>query len=267
MEHPHLLIVDAINVALGPVVRTAGEALGYQFQDPQQPIPFHIAISLLILVGYTALGLFIRSRLSVENPGKLQVAFETIVKGFIGLLQDWVGPKGPRYLPLLFTLGVFIITSNYLGMVPGFLAPTSSINVTLGCALTIWVYYHYQGVREQGLWPYVKHFAAPPGAPLFIAPIMFPIEIISHLSRVLSLSIRLFGNVFGHELVVIILFGIIPFLVPLPMLALGVITGGLQALIFVLLSMVYLQGAVAVEHHEDEHGHDAPHGHQAPMAA
>jgi F-type H+-transporting ATPase subunit a len=96
---------------------------------------------------------------------------------------------------------------------------------------------------------------------------MLPIEIISHLSRVLSLSLRLFGNVFGEELVIIILFSIIPFLVPLPMMFLGLITGGLQAFIFVLLSIIYLQGAVAVEHGHDEHGHDAPHGHQAPAAA
>jgi F-type H+-transporting ATPase subunit a len=96
---------------------------------------------------------------------------------------------------------------------------------------------------------------------------MLPIEIISHLSRVMSLSLRLFGNVFGEELVILILFSIIPFLIPLPMMVLGVVTGGLQAFIFVLLSIIYLQGAVAVEHHEDEHGHDAPHGHQAPAAA
>jgi F-type H+-transporting ATPase subunit a len=267
MDHPHLLIVDVINAVFGPLVLAAGEAIGYHFHDPQQPIPFHVAIGFLILAFYTALGLFVRSRLSVEHPGKLQLAMEALVKGFVGLLQDWVGPKGPRFLPLIVTLGLFILTSNYLGMVPGFMAPTSTINTTLGCALTIWVYYHYHGIREQGLWPYLKHFAAPPGAPLFIAPIMLPIEIISHLSRVLSLSLRLFGNVFGEELVIIILFGIIPFLVPLPMMFLGLITGGLQALIFVLLSMVYLQGAVAVEHHEDEHGHDAPHGHEAPMAA
>jgi F-type H+-transporting ATPase subunit a len=96
---------------------------------------------------------------------------------------------------------------------------------------------------------------------------MLPIELISHLSRVMSLSLRLFGNVFGEELVIIILFSIIPFLIPLPMMLLGVVTGGLQAFIFVLLSIIYLQGAVAIEHHEDEHGHDAPHGHQAPAAA
>ena len=100
-----------------------------------------------------------------------------------------------------------------------------------------------------------------------MAPLMLVIEIISHLARVMSLSLRLFGNIFGEELVILILFTIIPFLVPLPMMLLGLVTGGLQAFIFVLLSIIYLQGAVAVEHHEETHGHDATHGHRAPAAA
>jgi F-type H+-transporting ATPase subunit a len=96
---------------------------------------------------------------------------------------------------------------------------------------------------------------------------MLIIEVISHLSRVMSLSLRLFGNIFGEEMVILILFTLIPFFIPLPMMFLGLVTGGLQAFIFVLLSIIYLQGAVAVEDHEDEHGHDAPSGHQAPAAA
>jgi F-type H+-transporting ATPase subunit a len=154
-----------------------------------------------------------------------------------------------------------------MGLIPGLMAPTSNINVTLGCAITTWVYYHFHGVKEQGVFSYIKHFAMPPGSPAALAPVMFVIEIISHFSRVLSLSLRLFGNIFGEEMVILILFTLIPFLVPLPMMFLGLITGALQAFIFVLLSIIYLQGAVAVEHHEDEHGHDAPSGHQAPAAA
>ena len=271
-EHP-LWIVDFVNAVLGPLVHSVGEALGYHFAAHEPgahasgPIPNYLVMVLLILSGMTILSLVVRSRLSVENPGKLQILMEDGVRAVLGLLEEWIGPKGGRFLPLIATLGIFILLGNYMGLVPGLMAPTSSINVTLGCALTIWVYYHFQGIKAQGLWSYVKHFAAPPGAPLFIAPIMLPIEIISHLSRVLSLSLRLFGNIFGEELVIIILFSIIPFLVPLPMMFLGLITGGLQAFIFVLLSIIYLQGAVAVEHHEDEHGHDAPHGHQAPAAA
>ena len=266
-EHP-LLIVDAVNAALGPVVLKAGEAIGYHFEKPHAPIPNYMVMVGLITVIITGIGLFIRSRLSVENPGKFQILLEDGVKAVDGLLQEWIGPKGTQYLPLIATLGLFILMGNYMGLVPGLMAPTSSINVTLGCAITIWVYYHYQGLRAQGVKSYLMHFVAPPGAPLLLAPIMLPIELISHFSRVMSLSLRLFGNVFGEELVIMILFMIIPFLVPLPMMFLGVVTGGLQAFIFMLLSIIYLQGAVAVEHHDEhEHGHNAAHGHHAPAAA
>jgi F-type H+-transporting ATPase subunit a len=147
------------------------------------------------------------------------------------------------------------------------MAPTSNLNVTLGCALTIWVYYHFQGFKEQGVVNYLKHFAMPPGSPVWMAPLMVIIETISHLARVMSLSLRLFGNIFGEELVILIFFSLMPFLLPLPMMFLALITGGLQAFIFALLSIIYLQGAVAVEHEHDEHGHDAPSGHHAPAAA
>jgi len=265
-EH-HLLIVDAVNAVLGPAVHAAGEAVGYHFEHPEAPIPNYMVMVGLITVAITSVGLLVRSRLSVEHPGKFQILFEDTVRTVIGLLEDWIGPSGARFLPLVLTLGVFILLGNYMGLVPGLMAPTSSINVTLGCAITIWVYYHFQGIKAQGIGPYLMHFAAPPGAPILLAPIMLPIELISHLSRVMSLSLRLFGNIFGEELVIAILFSIVPFLIPLPMMLLGLLTGGLQAFIFMLLSIVYLQGAVAVEHHHDEHGHDAPHGHQAPAAA
>jgi F-type H+-transporting ATPase subunit a len=255
LEHP-LWIVDAANALFGPAVNALLGLLGFQAADPAHPIPNYLVMVYLIVIALIALAFLLRSRLSVENPGKLQIVFEDVVGGLAGMLSDIVGPKGPGYIGLVGTIGVFILVSNLIGLIPGFMAPTSSINVTLGCALTVWVYYHIQGVREQGLGPYLKHFAAPPGAPLFIAPIMLPIEIISHLSRVLSLSLRLFGNVFGEELVILILFSIVPFIAPLPVMFLGIITMPLQAFIFVMLTMIYLGGAVASEHgHEEAHGH------------
>lgn len=266
MHETPLLIVDVFNAVLGPPVSAAMGALGFHL-DPAHPIPPFMVMILIIVLGLTGLCLFVRSRLSVEHPGKLQILMEDGVQALVGMMEQWIGPKGPRYLPLVGTLFVFILCSNYLGLVPGFMAPTSSINVTLGCALTIWVYYHFHGFKEQGVVNYIKHFALPPGSPIWMAPLMFIIEIISHLSRVMSLSLRLFGNIFGEELVIAILFGLVPFIIPLPMMFLGLITGGLQAFIFVLLSIIYLQGAVAVEHEHDEHGHDAPHGHRAPAAA
>src|SRR5260370_5305272 len=170
------------------------------------------------------------------------------------MVSAYVGQTAARYLPLVATMVVFIMSGNLMGLVPGLMSPTGNINVTLGCALTVWVYYHFHGVKEQGLVAYVKHFAVPPGAPLYIAPIMFPIEIISHLSRVLSLTLRLFGNIFGEDLVILILFSIVPFLVPLPMMFLGIITAMLQAFVFVLLTTIYLGGAVSTEHGRHENG-------------
>jgi len=246
--HHKLWIVEIFNALFGPFVAAALEPLGYHFAPGAKVIPDHIVMCVVILVGLTALCLLVRSQLSVENPGRLQLMVEDGITFLRGLLHDFIGHKGERYLPLVGTIGVFIWIGNLLGLIPGLMSPTSSINVTVGCALTVAVYYHVQGVREQGLGSYLKHFAAPPGAPLFIAPIMLPIEIISHISRVLSLSLRLFGNIFGEDLVILILASIVPFVVPLPMMFLALITSTLQAFIFVMLTTIYLGGAVATEH-------------------
>jgi F-type H+-transporting ATPase subunit a len=264
-EHP-LLIVQAVNALFGRPVAAMLAALGFHVEGPEV-IPDYLVMTILIVAVVAIVCLIMRSRLSVEKPGRFQILLEDGVMAVAGLLDDWIGPDGRRFLPLITTFGLFILLGNYAGLVPGLMSPTSNINVTVGCAITTWVYYHYQGFRKQGVVNYVKHFAVPPGVPWWIAPIMLPIELISHSSRLLSLSVRLFGNIFGEEMVIVILSGIIPFIVPLPMMFLGLVTGGLQAFIFVLLSIIYLQAAVAVEHEDDAHGHDAPAGHHAPAAA
>jgi F-type H+-transporting ATPase subunit a len=264
-EHP-LLIVEAVNAVLGPPVAALLGALGFHVEGPEV-IPNYLVMTMLIVAFVTVLCLVMKSRLSVENPGKFQILLEDGVTAVISLLEEWIGPDGRRYLPVIATLGLFILLGNYAGLVPGLMAPTANINVTVGLAITTWVYYHFQGFKKQGVVNYLKHFAVPPGAPVWMAPLMLVIELISHTSRLLSLSLRLFGNIFGEELVIVILGSIIPFIVPLPMMFLGLITGGLQAFIFVLLSIIYLQAAVAVEHEHDAHGHDAPTGHHAPAAA
>jgi F-type H+-transporting ATPase subunit a len=264
-EHP-LWIVEAVNAVLGKPVAALLGALGFHVEGPEV-IPPHIVMTMLIVAVITVVCLVMKSRLSVDRPGKFQILLEDGVLAVRGLLREWIGPEGDQYLPLIATFGLFILLANYSGLVPGLMAPTANINVTVGCAITTWVFYHFQGLRKQGVVNYLKHFAVPPGAPVWMAPLMLIIEVISHTSRLLSLSLRLFGNIFGEELVIVILGSIIPFIVPLPMMFLGLITGGLQAFIFVLLSIIYLQAAVAVEHEHDEHGHDAPAGHHAPAAA
>jgi F-type H+-transporting ATPase subunit a len=263
LEHP-LWVVEWVNALLGPLVAAALKPLGYDFHGGEV-IPNYLVMVMLIVAAITVVCLIMRSRLSVEHPSKFQIVLEDAVLGMQGMLVEWIGPEGKAFLPLIFTFGIFILLSNYAGLVPGLMAPTSNINVPLGCAITTWVYYHVQGLKKQGVVSYLKHFALPPGVPILMAPLMLVIEAISHAARLLSLTLRLFGNIFGEEMIILILGSIIPFIVPLPMMFLGLITGGLQAFIFVLLSIIYLQAAVAVEH--DEHGDDAASGHEARAAA
>ena len=254
--HQELWIVTAANQLFGPAVKALLDPLGFHI-DPAHAIPDYLVMCVIIVFLLTGLCLLVRSQLTVEKPGTLQILFEDVVLFLNGLLTEYIGPKGPRYLPLIGTVGLFIFTANMIGKIPGFMSPTANINVTLGCAITVWVYYHVQGVREQGIVAYVKHFAVLPGAPIAIAPLVLIIETISHLSRVLSLSLRLFGNIFGEEMVVLIILTIVPFIAPLPMMVLGVVTGTLQAFIFVMLTIIYLAAAVHTDHEHDAHVHEA----------
>jgi F-type H+-transporting ATPase subunit a len=256
MEHHELWIVTLTNKLLGPAVAAALASLGYKV-DPAHAIPDYLVMCGIIVVLLTALSLFVRSRLSVEHPGSLQILLEDVVGGLIGIMNEYMGPKGVRYLPLIGTVGLFIFTANMIGKVPGMMSPTANINVTLGCAVTVWVFYHLMGVREQGLFKYLKHFAVMPGAPIAIAPLVLIIEVISHVSRVMSLSLRLFGNIFGEEMVVVIIASIVPLVAPLPMMVLGVVTGTLQAFIFVMLTIIYLAAAVHTDHEHEAHEHEA----------
>jgi F-type H+-transporting ATPase subunit a len=253
MEHHELWLTHAVNTVLGPLAAAILRLFGRHVPEGAAVIPDYLVMIIVFTLALTAFALFLRSRLSVENPGKLQVLVEDYVGFFHTLLDDFVGPKGRKYLPLVGSMFLLILISNLAGLVPGLMAPTANLNVTVGCALTVWVFYHIEGIREQGVLAYFKHFALPPGAPVLLAPLMFVIELISHFARVMSLSLRLFGNIFGEELVVLILAGLVPFIVPLPMMALSLLTGTLQALIFVVLTMVYLGGAVEVEHEDEAH--------------
>ena len=150
-------------------------------------------------------GLLIRTKLSVDNPGKLQIILEDITTFIVAQLDAAIGPgKGPQvHRALRRRSSSSFCIGNLMGQIPGLGSPTSNINVPFGCALTVWLYYHWQGIRAQGLGSYLLHFAFPPGVPKAMAPLMLPIELISHLSRVLSLTLRLFGNIFGEHLVVL----------------------------------------------------------------
>ncbi|MGH9320690.1 MAG: F0F1 ATP synthase subunit A [Vicinamibacteria bacterium] len=209
-------------------------------------LPDHVVMAIFVALLLSGFALWFRKKISVENPGKLQLALEAPISGLKGMLDENVGHQGRKFLGLVGTLGMFILVSNLLGLIPFFSSPTVSLNMPVGCALVSFLYYNYQGIRAQGAAKYFKHFLGPV---LPLAIIMLPIEIISHLSRVLSLSIRLFGNIFGEELVVLVLASLVPFLVPVPMMLFGVFGSLLQSFVFVMLTMIYLGGAVAAEEH------------------
>jgi len=204
-----------------------------------------LMIGHLILV--VAIALFLANKATANLqavPNTTQNVFETFLGGVMSMGRDVIGEDLARkYLPLVATIGIFVFLSNVIGIIPGFESPTSNINVTLPLALMVFFYYNYEGIREQGAAAYFKHFAGPVPA---LAPLMFPIEIVSHISRIISLSFRLFGNIKGDDLFLWVLLMLAPFIVPLPAYLLLSFSAILQTFIFMILTYVYLAGAVAL---------------------
>ncbi|MFP6891665.1 MAG: F0F1 ATP synthase subunit A [Nitrospinota bacterium] len=190
-------------------------------------------------------------------PFGTQNVLETLFEGVASLMEDTLGPEGRPYFPLIFTLSIYIFLSNVIGILPGFMAPTSNINTNVGCALTVFLATHYIGLKKNGL-KYLKHFTGPI---MWLAPLMVPIEIISHLARPLSLTLRLFGNITGEELVLgVLMLLCLQLFLPLPWaMQLFVIFGSfIQAFVFVLLTMIYIAGSLE-GHDNDEHGEEYAH--------
>jgi F-type H+-transporting ATPase subunit a len=180
-------------------------------------------------------------------PNIIQNVVETYLEAVIKMGEDVIGRElALKYLPLVATIGIFVFISNVIGIIPGFESPTSNINVTLPLALMVFLYYNYEGIRENGVKAYFAHFAGP--VPL-LAPLMFPIEIVSHISRIISLSFRLFGNIKGDDLFLWVLLMLVPFFTPLPAYLLLSFSAILQTFVFMILIYVYLAGAVAIDEH------------------
>ncbi len=220
-------------------------------------LPHQVAGAIFVLLLLSVLSYFAFRRIAVhENPEALLPSdritirnlLELITEMFLKFLDDIIGHRGREFLPLIGTLGFFILFSNLLGLVPGFLPPTDNLNTTLACALVVFCATHYYGVKEHGL-KYIKHFMGPV---LWLTPLMFIIEIVSHLARVLSLSMRLFGNIMADHMLLSITLMAPSFLVlllPPLSLFLGVFVSLIQTFIFILLSMVYISSAIEEAEH------------------
>ena len=225
MEHPILfldLLAGALNVHIPP----------------------HVMYTWFIMLLLLGLG-FLASRSISLVPAGAQNVFELLVGGLEEFMVEITGEEGRAFFPFICTLFLFILTCNLIGLIPGFFSPTANINTPLSMALCTFVFTHYLGVKYHGA-KYIKHFLGPIPA---LAPLFFPIEVVGHCARVLSLTLRLFGNIMGEDLVLaILLFLAGKFLAPLPMMFLAVFTSAVQAFIFTLLAMMYFAGSMEHAH-------------------
>jgi len=207
-------------------------------------IPPHVTYTWIIILILAGLGLLASRSISLVPKGAQNV-FELVIGGLEDFMVEITGEEGRAFFPFIATFFLFIMFCNLIGLLPGFLSPTSNINTTLSLALCTFVYTHYLGIKYHGA-KYIKHFLGPIPA---LAPLFFPIEIIGHFARVLSLTLRLFGNIMGEDLVLaILLFLAGMFLAPLPMMFLAVFTSVVQAFVFTLLSMMYFAGSMEHAH-------------------
>jgi F-type H+-transporting ATPase subunit a len=249
-----LAFTALLNRLFGAPVLALLQALHINVKHPATPISNSFAMELLVVLLLTIFFIAVRTRLSVERPGGLQHTMEAIY-GFVGNMADEViGHHSSKYVPYLITLGMFILCCNLIGLVPGLESPTAVPIVPLGCALLTWFYYHYEGVKTNGPVGHLKHFIGPQDKDIpwyirwFLPILLFPIEIFSHLARIMSLTVRLFANMFAGEMVTLVSFSLIPLGLPIVPEGLHTFVSLIQTYIFVLLACVYLGEATAQEH-------------------
>jgi F-type H+-transporting ATPase subunit a len=264
-----LWITKVLNWLFGPTIIAALSRIGIHAEHPEAPIPNHIAMELVVFAVAVVFVLWARRRFSVARPGATQQCLEMILTNPMGvgvrdLLHDMVGHGSERYLPMLGSIGLFVLLSNLISIVPGFESPTATASVPFGCALAVFAYYNWCGVRKHGALGYGKHFLGPVW---WLSWLMLPIEVISNLARLLSLTVRLWVNMVVSELLYSLFLGMtvalflyakgvsvfgyslaIAPLIPIVFIGLHIFVGVLQAFVFTLLPIIYVSGAVAEEH-------------------
>jgi F-type H+-transporting ATPase subunit a len=229
MEHPYLFLVKLF------------ELIGLGHFAHAYPHVIYSWFVILLLIIFAVLA----TRKIEMVPTKGQNFFEIIISNMEEFMVDITGDEGRWFFPIIATIFIYIATCNLIALVPGFYPPTASINTTVSCAIPVFLFTHYIGIKYHGI-KYIKHFLGPVW---WLIPIMLPIEIIGHLARVLSLSFRLFGNMTGHELVLAILFMLAgAFFAPLPIMVMGIFVAFVQAFVFFLLSIMYFTGAMEEAH-------------------
>jgi F-type H+-transporting ATPase subunit a len=268
-EEPWL--VEQANHLLGSTVVNVEQAImppiyqifGAQWHppDPQHAIPEHVLYAIIAFVICIGGVLLLRGRLSVDRPSKGQQLLEVVIEQIRGLLDQVIGPYGRRYVPVVGAFAVFILVGNLMGLVPGLAAPTDNINVTGALGITSFLYYISTGFRQQGI-KYLKHFTGGLSGALLptLGILIFVVEILSNTVRPVTLSLRLFVNMFADHQISTVFLELAPWLVPIFTIVLGVFVSFVQTFIFIMLSMVYLSETVPHEEHDHE---DRNHGSEA----
>lgn len=270
MEEKILGVTKLINALLAKPALALLAALHITPSNPEYPIPNHVSMEIVVFLVAAVFFLWLRSQLSVERPGGVQQCMEMILTNPMGLgvrdlLESNIGHGGEKYLAMLGSIGIFVLLSNLISLVPGLASPTAQVSVPFGCAILVFIYYNYSGIAKKGPLGHGKHFLGPN---IWMSPLMLPIELVSNAARLLSLTVRLWVNMFVSELLYGIFLGLtlelflflgkinvvgyasffLPLIVPAVFILLHIFVGVLQAFVFTILPVIYVADAVK-EHH------------------
>jgi F-type H+-transporting ATPase subunit a len=239
-----LAITRLLNHLFGGIAASAMHAVGVP-ADPATAISNNFALELLVALILIVFFIIVRLTLSVENPNPAQQIAEMVHEAVGNQSDQIIGHGYERYQAYVTCIFLFILLNNLIGAIPGIPAPTTEPAIPLGLALLTFVYYNFHGIREQGLIGYLKHFAGPVW---WMAWLIFPIELVSDLARIMSLTIRLYANMFASDLIILVFFSLFPIAIPAIFVGLHVAVSVIQAFVFMLLTMIYLSLATAHEH-------------------
>jgi F-type H+-transporting ATPase subunit a len=277
-EHPTPIVVQFVNHYLGEWAYNLQMKYTYPFwksffakfgttpeavfgpYTPDNAIPWYTVMFVIACILSVTIIWILKGKLSEDEPGYGQQTLELGVLAVRSMIQDIIGPQGLKYFPVVMTFAVLILVSNLMGLFPLFMSPTAAVSVTFALGISSFVYYNYIGIKENGLFGHLKHLAGPVW---WIAPLIFPIELISNFIRPFSLGIRLFGNLFADEKVAATMAGVFPpytyWLIPvnLMLMVLSVFVALIQTFVFILLSQLYLSEVSHGAH--EEHADDAEH--------
>jgi F-type H+-transporting ATPase subunit a len=240
-----LFITRVLNELFGGAITAVLQTIGVHPNHPGSPITNGFAMELLVACGLIAFFLLVRLTLSVEKPNPAQQIAEMINEFTGSNAEQIIGHGYERFQAFVTCVFLFVVLNNLLGLIPGVETPTARPYIPLGIAVPTFLYYHYYGFKEQGFVGYMKHFAGPIW---WIWWLLFPIEIVSHFARILSLTIRLFANMFASDMVTLVFFSLFPLAIPAIFLGLHAAVAVIQAYVFMLLAMIYLSQAVSHEH-------------------